>query len=163
MFQTFKGSSRRPRQVNLSGQNIDPFAASSWTPTASGTQKTVAVAQQERRQRQLERDRLEAIKKIQKTWRGHKCRTDLAAIQRREWDALEQSLTGETEPSWTRLPEELRLLLAFYNTRDGGDIERLSRLSDRLISYHDTSVLTATQIRPYVLRLSNILSSSMVR
>ncbi|KAF4476898.1 putative E3 ubiquitin protein ligase [Colletotrichum fructicola Nara gc5] len=53
MFPTFTGNSRRPRNVNLSGQNLNPFAATSWTPSAgSGASKTVSNAQAERAQRQ---------------------------------------------------------------------------------------------------------------
>src|ERR1700680_4464473 len=98
MFQTFSGRSRRPRQVNLSGQNLNPFAASSWSPSASGTQKTVANAQQEREQRRQERERLNASKRIQRTWRGHRSRRQLADSRRALWDEIEtNSCQSSTE------------------------------------------------------------------
>src|SRR6266852_5903960 len=122
MFQTFSGSSRRPRQVNLSGQNLNPFAASSWTPAASGTQKTVANAQQERQQRQQEREKLNATKRIQKTWRGHKVRRELADSLRDAWDKAEAERSGSD--SGTALAEQLRLLVAFFSARRNDDLQR---------------------------------------
>ena len=99
MFQTFSGNSRRPRQVNLSGQNTKPFAAG-WNPSASGTQTTVAHAQQERQFRQQERERFNASKRIQRTWRGHKTRRELADLRRKVWDDSEQS--EEALGSWEK-------------------------------------------------------------
>jgi len=70
MFQTFTGNSRRPRQVNLSGRTNNPFAA----VQSQGPPNALAHAQTERRARQEERNRLQAAKHIQKTWRGYKVR-----------------------------------------------------------------------------------------
>lgn len=86
MFQTFTGSSRRPRQVNLSGRVSNPFAQ---LGAGQGSQSAVQSAQQERAQRQRERDRLNAARIIQKTWRGHACRRALYHQIRRDWDDLE--------------------------------------------------------------------------
>lgn len=149
MFQTFSGSSRRPRQVNLSGQNANPFAASSWTPTASGTQKTVAHAQQERQQRQQERDRLNASKRIQRTWRAHKARRELADSRRQLWD--ESISTGTSGPSFS---PQLQLFLAFFNPRRPDDIVRLANLSQGISHIGFAAFLPRQDVQPYLLRLA---------
>jgi ubiquitin-protein ligase E3 C len=154
MFQTFSGSSRRPRQVNLSGQNLNPFAASSWTPNASGTQQTVANAQQERQQRQQERQKLNATKRIQKTWRGHKVRRDLADSRRNSWDKAEADINGSEYG--TALANQLRLLVAFFSTRRHDDLERLRNLSQKIASVGYEPFLVRQDIQPRIARLANI-------
>jgi ubiquitin-protein ligase E3 C len=154
MFQTFSGSSRRPRQVNLSGQNLNPFAASSWTPSASGTQKTVANAQQERQQRQQERERLNASKRIQRTWRGHRSRRQLADSRRAVWDDVEtQAVHSETN---VVLVEQAKLLVAFFSPRRRDDIGRLTSLSSRIsvLGYQD--FLALEEVQPLLVRLANV-------
>lgn len=133
MFQTFSGSSRRPRQVNLSGQNVNPFAASSWTPSASGTQQTVANAQQERQQRQLERERLNASKNIQRTWRGYRARTELAESRRALFDDTRVADTGSNGYA-SLLAQRTRLLLSFFNRRRTDDIGRIIGLGESIYS-----------------------------
>ncbi|KAL5353432.1 ubiquitin-protein ligase (E3) [Pseudogymnoascus australis] len=133
MFQSFSGSSRRTRQVNLSGQDINPFEASSWAPTASGTQKTLAAAQHERHLRQVERERLVASKNIQRIWRGHRVRKDVANSRRQAWDLLDSQHAQEEDLAEPVLLEELNLLLAFFNYKNPEDISRLVRLCDRLL------------------------------
>ncbi|KAJ5893790.1 hypothetical protein N7495_005481 [Penicillium taxi] len=90
MFQSFTGSSRRPRQVNLSGRANNPFAPFAAPPHASNPQSAVAIAQQERKQRQQERDRQNAALIIQRVWRGHRSRKATWETWRSEWDANEQ-------------------------------------------------------------------------
>lgn len=133
MFQSFSGSSRRTRQVNLSGQDINPFEASSWAPTASGTQKTVAAAQHERHLRQLERERLVASKNIQRAWRGHRVRRNVADSRRQAWDLLENQHTHEEDLPEPVFMEEVNLLLAFFNYKSSEDTSRLVRLCQRLL------------------------------
>ncbi|OBT68418.1 hypothetical protein VE03_02827 [Pseudogymnoascus sp. 23342-1-I1] len=133
MFQSFSGSSRRTRQVNLSGQDINPFEASSWAPTASGTQKTLAAAQHERHLRQIERERLVASKNIQRTWRGHRVRKDVANSRRQAWDLLDNQHAQEEDLAEPVLLEEINLLLAFFNYKNPEDIPRLVRLCHRLL------------------------------
>jgi ubiquitin-protein ligase E3 C len=152
MFQTFTGSSRRPRQVNLSGQNLNPFAASSWSPSGSGTQKTVANAQQERQQRQQERERLNASKRIQRTWRGHKTRRELADSRRLVWDDLEAK-GGQTGPV---LVEQLQLLTTFFNSRRQDDLVRLTNLSGRISTLGYEVFLSRQEIQSRLLRLASI-------
>ncbi|KAK0125387.1 hypothetical protein ONS95_000593 [Cadophora gregata] len=154
MFQTFSGNSRRPRQVNLSGQNTNPFAQNSRTPTASGAQKTVAQAQQERLQRQQERERLNASKRIQRTWRGHKTRKDLADSRRRIWDELAAS--EEVSTRWLRLIQQVQLLVAFFNPRQQDDLARLSSLNSGINILHYDAFLPCPEIQPHLARLAKV-------
>ncbi|KAH6724153.1 hypothetical protein BKA61DRAFT_727890 [Leptodontidium sp. MPI-SDFR-AT-0119] len=154
MFQTFSGSSRRPRQVNLSGQNTNPFAQSSRTPAASGTQKTVAQAQQERLQRQQERERLNASKKIQKTWRGHKARKDLADSRRRTWDEL--ATKEDASNAALRLIQQLQLLVAFFSPRRRDDLGRLSSLSSKISCLGYQTFLARPEIQLQLGQLAKI-------
>lgn len=125
MFSTFTGNSRRPRNVNLSGGAGNPFANTSWTPSAaSNATKTVSDAQAERERRQLERQRQKAALKIQKLWRGHKIRTETANAQRHTFDLLYSS-NSATDAS-IRLPQAFNLLICFCSpTRNTDDVQRL--------------------------------------
>jgi ubiquitin-protein ligase E3 C len=157
MFQSFTGSSRRPRQVNLSGQHVDPFAAGGWgAPVASGTQKTVAAAQQERQHRQQERERLHATKRIQRTWRGHRTRRELASVRRHEWDILERYSTDEPNQYSAHLIEQLRLLLSFFNSHSTEDVGRLERLSKRLLVVNQPDFWSQEVFRSKLLRLAKV-------
>lgn len=143
MFPTFSGSSRRPRQVNLSGQNTNPFA----TIGAAGTQQAIAAAQRERQIRQLERDRLTASKKIQKTWRGHKVRRELAEARRKQWDT--DAVTGAP------VSQLLTVLMTFFSPRKDDDIRRLQGLADQ-ISRENQSFMSSRDIQLQLPRLANI-------
>lgn len=132
MFPTFSGSSRRLRNVNLSGQkHSNPFAAHSLSPgTGSGASKTVAEAQAGRRQRQQERDELKAARSIQRTWRGHRERQSVKAGRR-------QALAELYDPSSTlqpeqRIPAAFPLLLSAFDVRVDGDQKLLVRFADDL-------------------------------
>lgn len=155
MFQTFSGSSRRPRQVNLSGQNSNPFAASSWTPSASGTQKTLEIAQQERQQRHLDRERLNATKRIQKTWRGHKVRSDLAESRRSIWDEADVAdvSSGGEGP---QLVKKTRLLMTFFNRRRRDDINRFILLSERIAAFGYVPFLAHQDVALHIEQLSTV-------
>ncbi|OBS23532.1 hypothetical protein FPOA_04082 [Fusarium poae] len=141
MFSTFTGNSRRPRNVNLSGSVGNPFANTSWSPSAvSNATKTVSNAQAEREKRQIERTKLKAVGKIQRTWRGYKTREELRASQRHAFDALYKPGSSQT-PS-ERLPEAFPLLLSFFALRRDDDIQRA-------ICYaHDTESVDLRQIVP---------------
>jgi len=154
MFQTFSGSSRRPRQVNLSGQNLNPFAASSWSPSTSGTQKTVANAQQEREQRRQERERLNASKRIQRTWRGHRSRRELADSRRAQWDEIEAN--SRQSSSEVVLIEQVRLLVAFFSPQRRDDAGRLASLSSRIASLGYPVFLGLKDMQPLLARLANV-------
>jgi ubiquitin-protein ligase E3 C len=146
MFQSFTGSSRRPRQVNLSGRNANPFTpfpSGRHGPQGHGSQNTLAVAQQERILRQQERDRLSAARLIQRTWRGHRSRKITGSLWRAEWDVIEQRRARDlqlidftryenmrTEPTvrYTTAAQclsQLRLLLHFLEIGNKDDAQRL--------------------------------------
>jgi ubiquitin-protein ligase E3 C len=98
MFQSFTGSSRRPRQVNLSGRNTNPFASfpsGRYGPHSHGPQNTLAVAQQERILRQQERERLSAARILQRSWRGYRSRETIRSLWRAEWDVVERRRMGK--------------------------------------------------------------------
>lgn len=156
MFQNFSGSSRRPRQVNLSGQNANPFAA------VSGTQNTVANAQQERQQRQQERDRLNASKRIQKTWRGHRVRTELADSRRRIWDERNQKSQSPSD-SGAVLVEQSKLVVAFFNPRRPDDIERMVILSQKIYNAGCEMFLGLPEIHPLLKRLAHVTLHALQR
>jgi ubiquitin-protein ligase E3 C len=152
MFQSFTGSSRRPRQVNLSGRNVNPFAASSastrQSPHGHGPQNTLAIAQQERLLRQQERERLSSARVLQKTWRGHLSRRATRNAWRVEWDANEQTRTARdirfdngdlgqlsTTAAYASLDQcrfQLRLLLQFLEASNDSDAIRLLYFSNAL-------------------------------
>src|SRR5438270_5578262 len=87
MHQTFTGTSRKSRQINLSGRAANPWASSS---TASSTQDATARAAADRLKRQQDRDRLNASREIQRIWRGHKSREETRRMLRTEWDEVER-------------------------------------------------------------------------
>lgn len=147
MFQSFTGNARRPRQVNLGARNANPFAAfpsGRQTAHGSGTQNTLAIAQQERLLRQQERDRLGASRLVQRAWRGYRSRKNTYNTWRTEWDAVEQQRSG-VQLSFDNPTEEaglgveapvpytsadgclsqLRLLVQFLEPWNGGDVVRL--------------------------------------
>ncbi|OHF00227.1 HECT-domain-containing protein [Colletotrichum orchidophilum] len=159
MFPTFTGNSRRPRNVNLSGQNLNPFAATSWTPVAgSGASKTVSNAQAERAQRQQDRDRLRASEKIQKTWRGHRVRRRLRDSRRDAFDALYSSTSDLGTQQ--RLSTALPLLLTTFQTRPD-DVSRLVLFS-RELSTTNLECLAPGQLpAPRLARLVRILVEAL--
>ena len=157
MHQTFTGASRRPRQVNLSGRNKNPFAVpGAQTSSPSGAQNTLANAQHERFLRQQERDRQRNTLLLQKTWRGHSTRRKTRDLWRQEWDASEQHryksevvFEGEMlAPSLHALPythddwqHQLQLLVAFLSVRSRSDLARLKLFVDSsLVSFRDGSL-----------------------
>ncbi|KAI2464043.1 hypothetical protein F4781DRAFT_414308 [Annulohypoxylon bovei var. microspora] len=124
MFPTFTGSSRRPRNVNMSGQrNTNPWATSSWAPSTSGASKTVAQAQAEREKRQKERDELNAAKRLQRVWRGHKDRQDFKQTCREDYDAFyKQPIRHDLKD---RVISVLPLLLVLFDPARTDDQQRL--------------------------------------
>ncbi|KAI4152516.1 MAG: hypothetical protein LQ340_002866 [Diploschistes diacapsis] len=133
MFQTFTGNSRRPRKVNLSGRNSNPFAAVQQRTGPQGSPAAVVQAQQERKARQQERERLQAAKVIQRRWRGYSARRGFATDLRQKWD-MEQEDLQHSHISWfesggndTRPSAHLKLLLRFANPRtEPTDLHRIA-------------------------------------
>ncbi|KAL7951801.1 hypothetical protein V8C42DRAFT_17574 [Trichoderma barbatum] len=124
MFSTFTGNSRRPRNVNLSGQASNPFSNTSWTPsTVSNATKTVSDAQADREKRQVERQRLKAASQIQRTWRGYRSRSTLRDQHRHDFDLVYQSLPDSDASQ--RVYSSFPLLLSFFSSNRAGDMQRL--------------------------------------
>ncbi|KAG5979168.1 hypothetical protein E4U55_005485 [Claviceps digitariae] len=160
MFSTFTGSSRRPRNINLSGQAGNPFANTSWSPAAvSNATKTVTDAQAEREKRHLDRQRLKAAGRIQRTWRGHLTRRNLAEDRRAAFDNLHRSHTIVAD----RLPLAFNLLLLFFSQQAPDDLQRvyvfakdcesahIGHIAPRGI--HTSRLTTLTDILIYTLRV----------
>ncbi|KAM7223979.1 hypothetical protein V8F06_000452, partial [Rhypophila decipiens] len=135
MFPNFSGSSRRTRNVNLSGHKpSNPFAKA--TPGAGvGASRTEAIAkaERERQQRQQERETKEAALRIQKLWRGYRvrrdhrasCRTSLAqAYNDRQWGQH-----GEQRRSEYAVP----LILVAFQASHVEDHVLLCRVVDDLL------------------------------
>ena len=140
MYPSFTGSARPKRQVNLSGRNSNPFAAHSGPRTSSApqsTQNALAQAQQERLLRQQERERPPAAATIQRRWRGHRARKQVAQDLRQEWDAREQR--NQTWGAVERYPSEeecfgqLQLLNQFAAPSSKTDVQRLHHFSQRYL------------------------------
>ncbi|OJD11248.1 hypothetical protein AJ78_07946 [Emergomyces pasteurianus Ep9510] len=159
MFQSFTGNARRPRQVNLSNR---PSAHPSGrhAPVGPGPQATLALAQQERRQRQLDRERLNASRTLQRTWRGYKARKTTKDSWRAEWDNVEQNRQPDVissseagAPAWMGTPprpytnptdclSQLRKLLRFIWIKNRDDWARLSYFAKSFqITLEETLVL----------------------
>ena len=133
MFQTFTGSSRRPRQVNLSGRTTNPFAKYG---APQGKTNTVELAQQIRAERQQERVRIQAATNVQRTWRGFSARKQLQQSQRQEWEHQERIGSdlsdSDSYDSAAEAYGQLTRLLRFINVQDDGDQDRLARSYQRL-------------------------------
>lgn len=139
MHQSFTGSARKPRQVNLSGRhNSNPWASLSkpGLNNAANASNPVVQAQADRVKRQHERERLNATRRIQKVWRGHSSRRKQRALWRQAWDENEQQRLGPQEKidyqhflnadnevqeyqNSAQLLVQLRLLLRFQEFRQG--------------------------------------------
>ena len=133
MFQTFTGNSKRPRQVNLSGRNQNPFAK-----YGQGPSDTVSHAQQTRLERELGRARTYAAINLQKTWRGIRERSQLRQTQRAAWDKIEDNECVDEDtplpyPSQGHAYQQLTRLLLFIDVRDEQDRRRLRKTFCRLL------------------------------
>ncbi|KHO01742.1 E3 ubiquitin-protein ligase [Metarhizium album ARSEF 1941] len=160
MFSTFTGSSRRPRNVNLSGQAGNPFANTSWSPAVvSNATKTVSDAQAEREKRYLERQRLKAAAKIQRIWRGHITRRNLANQRRAIFDNLYRSSSAISAAE--RLPVAFSLLLYFFSRRSDHDIQRTCLFARDCESAHVDHIAPRGIHRSRLRYLASILVSTL--
>ncbi|KAF2276789.1 uncharacterized protein EI97DRAFT_321504 [Westerdykella ornata] len=148
MFTSFTGSTRRPRQVNLSGRKTHAFGS---TGSGSGSQAALDRAQQERAQRQREREALKAAQIIQRVWRGHADRQRIADVLRQEWDGIEgHSALGDTLSTTTPYPSveeslaQLQRLVRFANTRRVDDLQRIRHYGRRQIQTAQTHAVDPT-------------------
>ena len=134
MYPTFTGSSRKPRQVNLSGRSNNPFASPS-AQTSSPSQTTsraVLHAQQERLARQQERERILAAKAVQRTWRGHVSRRTTRQIYREDWDRREVASQYECEEE---VLAQIRLLIRFSSPQKDEDVVRVTQCASRTLEW----------------------------
>ncbi|MBE3042211.1 hypothetical protein IMZ48_06455, partial [Candidatus Bathyarchaeota archaeon] len=135
-FTTFTGSSRRPRNVNLSGQpsNPNPFAASSSWSRPGDPSRTVAQAQADRQQRQRERERLQSAKTIQRVYRGSLARANTRELHRARFDDAYTTspMTGVQADAAERLHRTLPHLLSAFRLANRQDVDRLSLLCEDL-------------------------------
>ncbi|RAR16485.1 E3 ubiquitin-protein ligase NEDD4 [Stemphylium lycopersici] len=131
MFTSFTGNSRRARQVNLGGKKVNPFGPPG---SGAGSQAALDRAQHDRAQRQRERDTLNAAKRIQRVWRGHSARRDVADNVRREWDNVEGQNGSSQAVAYGSEEEalaQLQRLLRFASTRSGDDLRRIQHYGAR--------------------------------
>ncbi|KAL8928966.1 MAG: hypothetical protein Q9172_000718 [Xanthocarpia lactea] len=149
MYPSFTGSARRPRQVNLSGRNTNPFASAATSKQSSSTQTTqhtLAHAHAERLQRYQERLRPPAARSIQRAWRGYRSRRQTTHVWRQEWDVKEladAAAEGREAPGiWDPTPyqseqdclDQLRLLVHFASPREPSDGDRVILFARRYAS-----------------------------
>ncbi|CAJ2504810.1 Uu.00g122040.m01.CDS01 [Anthostomella pinea] len=138
MFPTFSGTSRRPRNVNLSGQrNTSPWASSGGLTANSGSNKTIAQAQADREKRQRERDELAAAKLLQRVWRGHRERRHVKSRYRQEYDDICQQPPSSNVHN--RVVNLLPLMLALFDPTKAEDQQRLNIFVRDLLSSGPTS------------------------
>lgn len=180
MFPSFTGSARPRRQVNLSGRNTNPFATtpgSRQTNPSQLSQNALVHAQQERVLRQQERARPPAATRIQRTWRGNRCRKEARGRWRREWDEVEARDLGQNTALVDVLPSkfqyssnpipyeseaaclgQLRLLIQFASPNSSDDVVRLHLFASRYLGslqYFPAAVTADKWIYP-LLRLAKI-------
>ncbi|KAK6522492.1 hypothetical protein TWF281_001938 [Arthrobotrys megalospora] len=105
----FPGSTRRPRNVNLSGKS----------KPSSG----LVVAREERARRETERQRLAAAIRIQSVYRGHAARRSVRGGFRAHWD--ESVGFPIASPPTDYSNDTLALLLFFCDIANTQDIHRL--------------------------------------
>ncbi|KAI9889688.1 MAG: hypothetical protein M1814_005089 [Vezdaea aestivalis] len=145
MFPSFTGSSKKPRQINLSGRNNNPFLLAG---QGDKVQSTVATAQQARAERQKERDRQHSSRLIQRVWRGYRCRECLKDERRRAWDSEESSTSNECATAYISDSTCLRQLLGllrFVSLRRNDDLERFNAFVEKFVATKgSTSILMAS-------------------
>jgi ubiquitin-protein ligase E3 C len=141
MFTSFTGNTRRRPNVNLGGRKTNLFGSAA-TGAGAGSQAALDRAQQDRAQRQRERDMLNAAKRIQRVWRGHAARQQVADGLRRSWDAAEES----TGPAPTRAYgseaealAQLQRLLRFASPRSEDDVRRIQHHGTRRMQMNQPS------------------------
>lgn len=131
MFPSFTGSSRKPRNINLSGRKSAPPSRGPLLSRAPTHSTSLLNAQQERAQREAERQRLKAAVTIQRIWRGRKATELQRARWRQEWDVrFAAGGGGGGGGGWA---DDVALFLAFYDRgfgkrgqrRENGDLERM--------------------------------------
>ncbi|CAI6317114.1 unnamed protein product [Periconia digitata] len=128
MFTSFSGNTRRPRQVNLGGRKTHAFGSAG---PGAGSQAALDRAQQDRAQRQRERESLKAAKTIQRVWRGHRSRKELADKLRSDWDKLEGTQNQTPFASEEEAYGQLLRLVQFASTHNHEDADRIWKFTSR--------------------------------
>ncbi|KAF2153906.1 hypothetical protein K461DRAFT_276962, partial [Myriangium duriaei CBS 260.36] len=127
MYQSFTGSSRRPRQVDLSGRKANPWSIG----PQPGTQTALQNAQHDRQLRQRQRQELAAAKIVQRVWRGYTVRSSCRRAWREEWDKT-YFADGASIPSQPTAQDCVELLVLFALPADDGDVQRMIWVGDQL-------------------------------
>lgn len=163
MFPTFTGSSRKTRNVNLSGQKaINPFTSTSWAPsTAIGASKTVAQAQAERQHRQQERERLKAAQRIQRVWRGHRVRRTLRESRRQAVDRLYDGAAPVDVVG--RTVEATPLVLSLFQASSPDDHRRVGLLAGDLVETRFAAFESGTLEPTRLSKLADVLVAALER
>ena len=148
MHTSFSGNYRRPRNVNLGGRKTNPFGTSgTGLGSPAGSQAALGKAQQDRAQRQRERDTQEAAKRIQRVWRGHASRKQVADSLRRSWDAQEGAAVDGPASGYASQGEalvQLQRLLRFASSRNEEDIRRIQHYGNRRMQMQEEIPATST-------------------
>ncbi|EPS40412.1 hypothetical protein H072_5778 [Dactylellina haptotyla CBS 200.50] len=130
MKTNFTGSTRRPRQVNLSGKSRASPTLSGPSAKGVNTSTSVATARELRARRESERQRNAAAVTIQSTYRGHASRIALRNNNRDAWDKSvgfkASSVTAQSGPTVAASNiDAIALLLLFCEPTNPADLERL--------------------------------------
>lgn len=182
MHAAFTGSARKPRQVNLSGRNSNPWAKTSGASSASqpAGHNALAQAQADRVKRAQDRDRLAAGRTLQRVWRGYAARSLQKQKWRREWDENEQRRLNRLSPisyntsadhestaydNEAQLLYQMRLILMFLDVHEDMDRWRLSYFAEPLsLSLQNVgSSDSLSRWTWYFARLSRITARSFVK
>lgn len=126
MFQSFTGSSRKTRQVNLSGQSTSSrkgLSSSQRSNAATaGSQVAIAQAHAQRLQRGHDRERLKASRLLQRLWRGHSCRRKTRQVWRAQWDQHElariNSVSSDVDCLLPVAPQDGRDVQPYESAKD---------------------------------------------
>lgn len=84
-------------------------------------------------------------------------------MRRQEWDNLENNGDVQSSLGPLKVNQQLRLLLAFFNAENPGDIGRLSRFGDQLLKASQEGYLSERDLGSQLLRLANIILASLAR
>jgi ubiquitin-protein ligase E3 C len=161
MRHSFLGTSKRPRQVNLSGRTTtNPFAVAATSRHTSSipSDQTLALAHEERLKRQKDREKSNAARIIQRSWRGYSARHKVKETYREIWDHSSDRNNTWSPGSWNdaaqarpyasseEFLDDARLLIHFFDQKNEEDIRRLLWLAKRAINsssfQYDTSSST---------------------
>ncbi|KAI5789013.1 hypothetical protein EDC01DRAFT_658502 [Geopyxis carbonaria] len=142
----FTGSTRRARNVNLSGKQ-----------SAANTQAAALRAlREERAAREAERNKLKAVKTIQRTWRGRRVTQQQRESWRLLWDDSILKMGGR-DLNQSETTMAVSLFIAFMDmgrlgrrrTWNNGDADRMVRLVEMLLPYDESYGVDIDDIRKH--------------